>query len=124
MRPIPRQPEKRPSSWRNWALAGLLLLAGIAAFAGVQSRLTESKPIPYSEFRSLLEKNLIAEVTVGQNEISGTLKLAANEKEPRRFTTIPVDPSIAADLEKHRVVVNGEPAAGWLETLVVGQFEK
>ena len=57
--------------------------------------------IPYSQFQKLLEEKKVAEVTVGENQIRGTLKEPI-EGGKTHFATLKVDKDIAAGLEKAR----------------------
>ena len=59
----------------------------------------DGRPIPYSEFKTLLKNGQVAEVTIGDQMIRGTLKQAADDdpKESKQFTTTRVE-----DPEAHR----------------------
>ncbi len=70
-------PARSPSSlW--YGLAFLLLLGLIQ----VRYPTPTGKPIPYSEFKTLLKDGGVTEVTIGDQQIRGTLKL-----ESKPFTT-------------------------------------
>ena len=81
--------------------------------------------IPYSQFQKLLEEGKVAEVTVGENQIKGTLKEAI-EGGKTHFATLRVDKDIAEGLEKaggevRRAVENPWFAAllGWVAPTVL-----
>jgi cell division protease FtsH len=85
----------------------ILVLQWLAvAFTNVQT-------IPYSQFASMIDKGQIGEVTVGQNTIEGVYKDGKTQ-----FETDRVDPTLAASLAAHGVVVKGQPTGGFLMTLL------
>jgi len=114
------RPKPQPSTGSNWSLIllGVLLIGGMALYAQIGSTLTGGEQISYSEFQTLLSKDEIQDVTVGQSQIRGTLKPAKKGEEGKPFTTTPVDPAFAAELGKHHVKVTGEAPPGWFESLL------
>ena len=59
------------------------------------------RQIPYSEFKSLVAQGKVAEATVGEQIIRGTLKPADANAKPEPFVTTRIeDPSLVAELEK------------------------
>ncbi|MEE8333266.1 MAG: ATP-dependent zinc metalloprotease FtsH [Alphaproteobacteria bacterium] len=60
------------------------------------------RPIPYSQFQTLLVEGKIEEVRIGLNQIRGTLRVAAPNI-GRQFVTTRVDLDLAEDLAKHGV---------------------
>ena len=63
--------------------------------------------IPYSQFKQFLVEGKVVKLTIGPEDISGTLK--GKEKEPEQeFTTIRVnDPDLVKDLDAHKVNYSG-----------------
>jgi cell division protease FtsH len=63
--------------------------------------------IPYSRFKQYLVEEKVVKLTIGPEDISGTLK--GKEKEPgQEFTTIRVnDPDLVKDLDAHKVNYSG-----------------
>ena len=63
--------------------------------------------IPYSQFKQYLVEEKVVKLTIGPEDISGTLK--GKEKEPGQdFTTIRVnDPDLVKDLDAHKVSYSG-----------------
>jgi cell division protease FtsH len=63
--------------------------------------------IPYSRFKQYLVEEKVVKLTIGPEDISGTLK--GKEKEPGQdFTTIRVnDPDLVKDLDAHKVNYSG-----------------
>jgi cell division protease FtsH len=78
------------------------------------------RQIPYSEFKALLKRGDVAEVTVGEQTIHGTLKNAPSaDEESKQFTTTRVDdPKLAEELEANQVKFPGELVNHWLPELL------
>ncbi len=74
------------------------------------------KTIPYSAFQALLKQGQVNDLTVSDDEITGTLKTAAGQ--PARFATNRVDPALARDLAKAKVTFSGTPPPGMLSGLL------
>jgi cell division protease FtsH len=93
--------------------------------------------IHYSQFKSLLNKSLIADVAIGETAIQGNMKGEAVKevltpekvkklspeivegKKTFPFATVRVeDPGLTAELEKARVPFRGEVTSTWLPTIL------
>ena len=98
---------------------------------------TQVEIIRYSQFKSLLNKGLIADVAIGGTAIEGNMKgeavkevLTAEKvktlspeivegKKTFPFTTVRVeDPGLTAELEKAKVPFKGEMTSTWLPTIL------
>jgi len=102
-----------------YGLVFLLLLVLVQAYYMTPT----GKSVPYSEFKDLVKKGAVEEVTVGDQLIHGTLKEAApaDAKDSNKFTTTRVDdPKLTEELEGHGVKYSGEVANRWLPELLVG----
>ena len=116
--PAPRNPlAQRPSS-TLWYGLGVLLVLGLAQmyFAAPAGR-----SIPYSEFKALLKGGQIAELTVSDQTLHGTLKQPAADdpKHSKEFTVARVDdPKLTEELEAGGVKYTGEIANRWLADLL------
>ena len=102
-----------------WAVAFVLLLG----LAQIYFMAPPGRALPYSEFKTLVKTGQVAEVTIGEQIIRGTLKESANEsaKEPAtsRFTTTRVeDPKLTEELEAQQVRYTGETASRWLPEIL------
>jgi cell division protease FtsH len=112
-RPGARQPGPRRGVllWYGLALVVLLVLSQV--YAGIPG----GRAIPYSEFKSLVRNGQVSDVTIGEDEIHGTLKNAVDGT--TAFTTVPVnDPGLAADLDAAHVKYTGEAVNRWLPDLL------
>jgi cell division protease FtsH len=107
-----RQLSPRPASSLWYGLAFLLLLG----LAQLYYLAPTGRTVPYSEFKSLLKNGQIAEVTIGEQVIRGTLK---QDDKPREFTTTRVeDPKLVEELEARGVKYKGEIVNRWLPDLL------
>jgi cell division protease FtsH len=98
-----------------YALAFLLLLALAQSYFLVPG----GRAVPYSEFKSLLKQGKVAEVTVGEQIVRGTLKAADPNTKPEPFTTARIeDPSLVSELEQAGVKYTGETMNRWLPELL------
>jgi cell division protease FtsH len=115
-----RQLSPRPSSSVWYGLAFLLLLG----LAQMYYLTPGGRPIPYSDFKAQVKSGQVAEVTIGDQVIRGTLKQAVagsspNDKQSKQFTTTRVeDPKLTEELEAHGVKYTGEMVNRWLPDLL------
>ncbi len=130
--PSPAEKKFRPSPiWYFLATISLVVL--------VQNLLVSSRveTISYSQFKSLVKKDLIHNLTIRETIIAGNLKGAAvNEiltpeklketsaevlasKKPLPFETVRVeDPGLTAELEAAKIPFKGEMTSNWLPTIL------
>jgi cell division protease FtsH len=93
----PMTPRPAASLWYGLAL---ILLLGLAQMYWITP---SAGPIPYSEFKTLVKNNQVAEVSVGEQVIRGTLK-EAPAGQSKQFTTTRVeDPKLTEELEARQV---------------------
>src|SRR2546426_1129088 len=107
----------RPAASLWYGLAFLLLLG----LAQMYYLAPNGRPLPYSEFKTLLKNGQVVEVTIGEQSIRGTLKQAADTdpKGSKQFTTTRVeDPKLIEELEAKGVKYKGEMANRWLPDLL------
>jgi len=99
----------RPTSSLWYGLA-LLLVLGLAQMYYL---IPAGRPVPYSEFKSMLKGDQIAEAKVGDQII----KIA--DKQGHQLTTTRVeDPKLTEELEAHGVKYEGEATNRWLPDLL------
>jgi cell division protease FtsH len=107
-RPLP----PRPASSLWYGLAFLLLLG----LAQMYYLAPGGRAIPYSEFKTLLKNGQVAEVTIGDQVVRGTLK---SRDDKRQFSTTRVeDPKLTEELEARSVKYTGELTNRWLPELL------
>ena len=119
-KPQPQPPRKgRPAAPRpvrsTWYLIALFLLLAILQTVLF---LPSGRTIPYSEFKTLVAQDKVAEVTVSDQTIRGQLKGPANDKSKAFVTTRVDDPKLVEDLEAHKVKFTGEVSSHWLPDLL------
>jgi len=103
----------RPSSSLWYGLA-LLLVLGLTQ---VYYLMPAGRTLPYSEFKALVKSGQVAEVTVGDQLIRGTLK-DGPEKQRQFAVTRVEDPKLTEELEARGVKYTGELANRWLPDLL------
>ena len=109
---------QRPGSSLWYGLAFLLVLG----FAQLYFMTPPGRSIPYSEFKALVKDSQVADVTITEQVIRGTLKQPAptgDPKQAKQFTTTRVeDPKLIEELEGKGVKYTGEVANRWLADLL------
>jgi cell division protease FtsH len=111
-----RLPTRPPAGSAMWYVLGFLLLAalGQAFFLSLQS----GDQIGYSEFKTRVRENKVAEVTVAEDRIHGTFKPEGGAK-PKPFVAVRIeDPKLVEDLEQHGVRYKGEVANRWVAEIL------
>jgi len=102
---------RRPTGSVWYALAFLALLILVQTYFLVPA----GRQLSYSEFKSNLKEGKIAEVTVGEQVIRGTLKSSTADGKPEAFTTTRIeDPQLVAELEQSKAKYTGEMVSRWL----------
>ncbi|NOT53707.1 MAG: hypothetical protein HOP18_03790, partial [Deltaproteobacteria bacterium] len=132
MPPPSSPPEKKPPVSQTLPvllLASILLAVVLVELFFLPSTMRE---IPYSEFKQLLLKKQVADLTIGANTIHGTVVTGASAPStdtrasdppgtptPQRFTTYRVDdPTLVTELAKEGIVFSGQGDTRWLPSLL------
>ena len=103
----------RPSSPLWYGLALLVVLAVVQAYYMTPP----GRTIPYSEFKQLVKNGEVAEISIGDQAIRGTLK--AGDAKTKVFTVTRVeDPKLTEELEAKSVKYTGEVMNRWLPELL------
>jgi cell division protease FtsH len=113
-RPLP--PRAASSLW--YGLALLLVLGLVQMYYMTPG----GRSVAYSEFKTMVQNGQVAEVSIGDQTIHGTLKPgagAAGDDKSRQFTTTRVeDPKLAEELQAKGVKFSGEAVNRWLPDLL------
>jgi cell division protease FtsH len=135
---VPRQASKRRDPFVNKSrdLSFAYVMLGLGLIFVLQYLLLSKQPetISYSQFKTLLRKGHVAELTVHEKTISGSIKveglkeLLAPEKfktlgdaanQPMPFVAVRVeDAHLTADLEAAGVPFKGEVSSDWLSNVL------
>ena len=116
----PKPLGSRPFSSRPggvwWAVAFVLLLG----LAQIYFMAPPGRAVPYSEFKSLVKSGQVAELTISDQIIRGTLKESGQTPATSsQFTTTRVeDPKLIEELEAQQVRYTGEAASRWLPEIL------
>ena len=119
----PRGDRRAPGTPRPalplWYALGFILLLGLLQMYFLTPG---GRALPYSEFKTLLRGGQVAEVTVGDQSIRGTLKDTAvrgSQGQAKQFTTHRIDdPKLVEELEAQQVKYSGEMMNRWLPELL------
>jgi cell division protease FtsH len=109
-----RQLTPRSSSSLWYGLAFLMVLG----LAQMYYLTPGGKTIPYSEFKQLVKNGQVAEVTIGDQVIRGTLKTGDDKGNKQITVTRVEDPKLTEELEKAGVKYTGEVVNRWLPDLL------
>jgi cell division protease FtsH len=107
----------RPAS-SLWYVLAFIMLLGLAQMYFLTPA---GRQLPYSEFKALVAKGAVAEVTVAEQVIRGTLKetQGGDSTQSRQFTTTRIeDPKLLEELEANQVRYSGEVTSRWLGELL------
>src|SRR5207237_10702534 len=89
---------------------------GVLMLQAVWSRQQAVATIPYSEFQKLVREDKIANVVVGQDQLSGEFKEPIAGK--KRFVAVRVDADIAKQLDQPGVEYRGQIESNLLSQLL------
>lgn len=95
----------------------IIAILGILIVQNLYTQYSKVKPIPYSQFQSLLDKGEIAEIAIAEDHIYGTLsKTGANGL--KDFVTTRVEPELAEKLDKQGVIYTGVIKNTWIRDIL------
>jgi cell division protease FtsH len=94
----------------------LIAVMGILVLQDFWMRSQAVATIPYSEFQKLVREDKIANVVVGQDQLSGEFKEPIGGK--KRFVAVRVDAEIAKELDQHGVEYRGQFASNFVSLLL------
>jgi cell division protease FtsH len=79
---------------------------------------TKVETIPYSQFKQYLAEGALSKLTIGPENITGTLK-GKDKKPGEEFTTVRVnDPDLVKELDEHKVSYSGHYDSKFLSTVL------
>jgi len=103
-----------PRGGTLWYGLGLLAVLGLVQMYFMAPG---GKQLAYSEFKTLVDNGQVAEVTIGDQTVHGTLK--QGDEKSKQFTTARVDdPKLAEELQAKGVKFSGETINRWLPDLL------
>jgi cell division protease FtsH len=117
----PRDPQKKKNALPPKAHFSIwYFLLAFLLFSYLQQYFLSGKveTIPYSQFKQYITEGTLSKVTIGPENITGTLKEKDN-KPAQEFTTIRVnDPDLVKDLDEHKVDYSGHYESKFLSTVL------
>ncbi|WP_262029276.1 ATP-dependent zinc metalloprotease FtsH [Microvirga sp. Mcv34] len=108
-------PNARKQQWTLWYIFAAAL--GVLLVQEFWTTYRQVETIPYSQFEQLVSDGKVAQVTVGQDTITGALKAPTHDGKSY-FATARVDPELAEKLAAKGVTVTGAPSGGIVSTIL------
>ena len=103
-----------PRGGTLWYGLGLLVVLGLVQ---MYFMVPAGRQLAYSEFKTLVATDQVAEVLIGEQTLRGTLK--QGDEKSKQFTTTRVDdPKLAEELQAKGVKFSGEAMNRWLPDLL------
>jgi cell division protease FtsH len=120
---MPEHSSRSPSSLPRWFLPMIGIILTLASVWSTPA----PKPLPYSDFKTLLSKGSVEQVQIGLKIIQGALRPASGTTDasarPQRFVTVRVeDPHLLRDLEAGGVQYRGQDEQTFVTTLLAWLF--
>ncbi len=117
----PRDPQKKKDAFPPKTHFSIwYILIAILLFTYLQQYFLSRKveTIPYGQFKQALAEGNVSKLTIGPENITGTL--TGKEKKPgQQFTTIRVeDPSLVKELDEHKVDYSGRYESKFLSSIL------
>ncbi|CUI01788.1 ATP-dependent zinc metalloprotease FtsH [Leisingera aquaemixtae] len=94
----------------------VLAFIGVLLVQDLLLRTQTIEAIPYSQFEEYVEDDLVDDVIIGSDRITGTFTVPQNGK--TEFVTTRVDPGVAELLRDHGITFTGAVESTWLATLL------
>ena len=95
----------------------IIAMLGILFVQNLYKQYTKVEPIPYSQFQTLLDQGMVAEIAVTHDYIYGRLRETGVDG-VKEFITARVEPELADKLDKHNVVYTGVVQSTWIRDLL------
>ena len=109
------EPNARKQQWTLWYIFAAFL--GVLLIQQFWTTYRQVETIPYSQFEQLVADGKVAQVTIGQDTITGALKEPTAEGRSY-FAAARVDPTLAEKLAAKGVTVTGAPSGGIISTIL------
>lgn len=123
--------EKKQRDFSIWYfLAAIIVMIGIQNFFANP----QWESVPYSRFKALVKKGMVADLVIAEKTIRGNIKgeavkeilspdrlkeISHDGKRDLPFIAVRVeDPDLIAELEEAGIVFRGEVSSGWLSTVL------
>lgn len=95
----------------------IIAILGILLVQNLYTQYKKVKPIPYSQFQTLLDQGEIAEIAIAEDHIYGSLRKTGADG-LKDFVTTRVEPELAEKLDKHKVTYTGVIQSTWISDLL------
>ncbi len=95
----------------------ILAILGVLLVQNLYTQYNKVKPIPYSQFQTLLDQGEVEEVAIADDHIYGTLRKTGADG-LKDFVTTRVEPELAEKLDKQGVTYTGVIKNTWIRDLL------
>jgi cell division protease FtsH len=95
----------------------ILAILGVLLVQNLYTQYNKVKPIPYSQFQTLLDQGEVEEIAIADDHIYGTLRKTGVDG-LKDFVTTRVEPELAEKLDKQGVTYTGVIKNTWIRDLL------
>lgn len=95
----------------------ILAILGVLLVQNLYTQYNKVKPIPYSQFQTLLDQGEVEEIAIADDHIYGTLRKTGTDG-LKDFVTTRVEPELAEKLDKQGVTYTGVIKNTWIRDLL------
>jgi cell division protease FtsH len=95
----------------------ILAILGVLLVQNLYTQYNKVKPIPYSQFQTLLDQGEVEEIAIADDHIYGTLRKTGADG-LKDFVTTRVEPELAEKLDKQGVTYTGVIKNTWIRDLL------
>jgi len=95
----------------------IIAILGVLLVQNLYTQYNKVKPIPYSQFQTLLDQGEVEEVAIADDHIYGTLRKTGADG-LKDFVTTRVEPELAEKLDKQGVTYTGVIKNTWIRDLL------
>lgn len=95
----------------------IIAILGVLLAQNLYTQYNKVKPIPYSQFQTLLDQGEVEEIAIGDDHIYGTLRKTGADG-MKDFVTTRVEPELAEKLDKQGVTYTGVIKNTWIRDLL------
>lgn len=110
-----QQPNSQGYNLIVWYIFSAII--GVTLFQWISASYSQIDTIPYSQFEQLVNEGKVADVSISENTIQGTLK-AAQPSGKKEFVTARVEPALAQQLAAKGITVTGVPSGGIFSSII------
>lgn len=110
-------------SFSRLTIIPLLLLTAVTVHRSAFAAFPVTEKIPYSDFKKLIQEDMLEEVIINSTTIRGILNPEAGQKVKKTITTVKIeDPDLIKELMAHNIKFSATTNSGWGQSLFLLWF--